>query len=63
MTQKNSTAKLVYWASITPAKRSLILSQRRKKGWDRKTVAEKKAQGRKLTDVRLAKALKTKVSN
>jgi len=55
MTKLNSRAKLAYWASITPAKRSLILSQRRKKGWARKTKAERKAQGRKLTDIRLAK--------
>jgi hypothetical protein len=55
MTIKKSEARRKYWASLTAEQRSLLLSQRRKKGWRKKSKPERLAIGRKLTDIRLSK--------
>lgn len=58
MSEKNKQAKIKYWASLTPDQKSLIMSQRRKKGWKKIPKEDRLTHGRKLTDIRLAKKLK-----
>lgn len=55
MTQNNSDAKKKYWSSLTPDQKSLVMSNRRKKGWRAVSKADRLAHGRKLTDARIAK--------
>ncbi len=55
MTERNHKAKLLYWQSLTPDQKSFEMSNRRKKGWRKVSKADRLLQGRRLTDIRLAK--------
>lgn len=55
MTQKNHEAKKKYWASLTADQKSLLMSNRRKKGWRKVSKKDRLAHGKKLTAARLAK--------
>ena len=61
MTERHTQAKKKYWSELTIEQRSILMSQRRKKGWRKKTKAERLAHGRTLTDNRIAKE-KSKLS-
>lgn len=52
MTIKNSEAKKRYWASLSPEVRSAIFKERSMKMWAKRTVEQRKEQGRKMREVR-----------
>jgi len=58
MSEKNKQAKIKYWAGLTPDQKSLIMSQRRKKGWRKVSKEDRLAQGQRLTAIRIAKQTK-----
>lgn len=60
MSLKNSEAKKKFWSQFSALTKSKEMSARRKAGWAKKTEEERKAQGRKLTEIRLNKQKKVK---